>query len=122
MPMYDAAHPGEILREWMGDDITVTALAKHLGISRPTLSNILNGSAGVTAEMAIKLAGAFPDTVAQFWVNLQSNYELSKALRETRTAVMPLRPVPAANLAVRSKAAPAKARPARAGKRIAATA
>lgn len=41
MPMFNAAHSGRILREWMGEDITVAALAKHLGITRPMLSDIL---------------------------------------------------------------------------------
>jgi len=91
MPMFNAAHPGRIIREWMGDDITVAALAKHLGVTRPLLSNILNGKAGVSASMAIKLSEAFPATNARFWVTAQANYELSKALREKRKRIAPLR-------------------------------
>jgi len=89
--MFNAAHPGRIIREWMGDDITVAALAKHLGVTRPLLSNILNGKAGVSASMAIKLSEAFPATNARFWVTAQANYELSKALREKRKRIAPLR-------------------------------
>lgn len=93
MPMFNASHPGTILREWMGEDITVAALAKHLGVTRPMLSNILNGKAGISAAMAIKLSEAFPATDARFWMTLQANYELSKALREKRKPVRPLRHV-----------------------------
>lgn len=91
MPMFNAAHPGTILREWMGDDITVAALAKHLGVTRPMLSNILNGKAGVSAAMAIKLAQAFPATDARFWVTLQASYELAKAMRGKHKRIAPLR-------------------------------
>lgn len=91
MVMYDAAHPGEILREWMADDINVTQLAEHLHVSRVTLHNILNASSGVTAAMALKLADAFPKTDAQLWMNLQTQYELSRALREERTPIAPVR-------------------------------
>lgn len=93
MPMFNASHPGTILREWMGDDITVAALAKHLGVTRPMLSNILNGKAGISAAMAIKVSEAFPATNARFWMTLQANYELSKALREKRKPLRPLRKV-----------------------------
>lgn len=46
MPILNAAHPGELLREWMGNDITVTQLSAHLGISRVTLSRVLNERRG----------------------------------------------------------------------------
>jgi addiction module HigA family antidote len=91
MPMFDAAHPGEILREEMGQDITVSRMAQHLGISRVTLSRLLNGQAGVTANMALRLAEAFPKTDARFWMTLQSNYELSRAMRKRRRHIAPIR-------------------------------
>jgi addiction module HigA family antidote len=89
--MFNASHPGSVLREWMGTDITVAALAKHLNVTRPMLSNILHGKAGISAAMAIKLSEAFPATDARFWLALQSNYELSRALRERRKKIPPLR-------------------------------
>jgi addiction module HigA family antidote len=89
--MFNASHPGSILREWMGDDITVAALANHLGVTRPMLSNILNGKAGISAAMAIKLSEAFPATNARFWMTAQANYELSRASREKRKRISPLR-------------------------------
>lgn len=91
MPMFNAVHPGRLIREWMGEDITVAALAKHLLVTRPMLSNIIHGKAGVSASMAIKLSQAFPATDAHFWLSLQSNYELSKALREKRKPLPPMR-------------------------------
>lgn len=94
MPMYNAIHPGRILRNWMGDDITVSKLAEHIGVNRPQISNIVNGKAGISAAMAIKLAKAFPQTEARFWVNLQSNYELSKALREEHSSILPIKSEP----------------------------
>ena len=99
MPMYNAVHPGRILRSWMGEDITVSKLAEHLGVNRPQVSNIVNGKAGVSAAMAIKLAAAFPQTDARFWVNLQSNFELSNALREKHPPIQPLRHEPVEVLA-----------------------
>ena len=91
--MYNSPHPGRIIREWMGDDITVGELASHLCIARVTLSNILNGKAGVTAAMAVKLSQAFPPTEPQLWLGLQSDYELSKELRESkrRKPIAPIR-------------------------------
>lgn len=90
--MHNSPHPGRLIREWMGDDITVGELAKHLGIARVTLSNILNGKAGISAAMAVKLSQAFPATEPQLWLGLQSDYELSRELREhKRKPVTPVR-------------------------------
>ena len=91
MIMHHAAHPGEILREWMADDISVTQLAEHLSVNRVTLSRLLNGANGVTAPMALKLADAFPKTTPEFWLKLQLNHDLSQALREKRTPIAPVR-------------------------------
>ena len=78
----NAPHPGEIIREFYMEPInlTVTDLAKKMGIARPNLSAIINGRAGISALMAIKLSKAFKTSV-QFWINLQNNYELSQALK-----------------------------------------
>jgi addiction module HigA family antidote len=58
--------------------ISVTAAAKGLGVSRKTLSALLNGRAGVSPEMAIRLSIAF-DTSAESWLNQQSQYDLWQA-------------------------------------------
>ena len=54
--MHDPAHPGEVLKEWFPEDMTVTAAAQQLGVSRVMLSKILNGKAGISADMALRLA------------------------------------------------------------------
>ena len=77
MLMHNPPHPGEVLRELCLEplDLTVTAAAEALGVSRKTLSAVLNGKAGISPEMAIRLSIAF-DTSAESWLNLQSQYEL----------------------------------------------
>ena len=77
MRMHNPPHPGEIIRslclEPLG--ISVTGAAKALGISRKTLSAILNGRAGVSPEMAVRLSIAF-GTSAESWLNQQMQYDL----------------------------------------------
>ena len=70
-------HPGEILREDYIKErgLTVTQVAKGLGVARENLSAIVNGRAGISPELAVKLSEAFGNTT-QFWVNLQKNYEV----------------------------------------------
>ena len=80
MLMYNPPHPGEILRELcLGPlGISVTAAAKGLGVSRKTLSSILNGRAGISPEMAIRLSIAF-ETSAESWLNQQLQFDLWQA-------------------------------------------
>ena len=75
--MNDPPHPGEVLRELCIEPlgITVTDAAKGLGVSRKTLSAILNARAGISPEMAIRLSKAF-DTSAESWLNQQIRYDL----------------------------------------------
>lgn len=77
MIMHNPPHPGEIIKELCLEPlgISVTDAAQALGISRKTLSAILNGRAGISPEMAIRLSIAF-DTSAESWLNQQSQYEL----------------------------------------------
>ena len=77
MNMHNPPHPGEILRELCLEplDVTVTAAAEALGVSRKTLSAILNGRAGISPEMAIRLAKAF-DTTPESWMNQQMQYTM----------------------------------------------
>lgn len=90
MPMFNPCHPGEILREYMGDAVTVSALAKHLGMTRANLSMILNGRLGISAAMALKLSEAFPNSNPEFWLNMQTNYDLAQARRAKRTKIQPI--------------------------------
>ena len=77
MLMHNPPHPGEVLRELCLEPLglSVTAASKALGVSRKTLSAVLNGKAGISPEMAIRLSIAF-DTSAESWLNQQSQYEL----------------------------------------------
>ena len=77
MTMHDPAHPGEILRDLCLEplSLTVTEVAKTLGVARKTLSELVNGKAGVSPEMAIRLSKAFK-TAPEFWMNLQQQYDL----------------------------------------------
>ncbi len=80
MLMFNPPHPGEVIKELCLDPlgISVTAAAKGLGVSRKTLSALLNGRAGVSPEMAIRLSIAF-DSSAESWLNQQSQYDLWQA-------------------------------------------
>ena len=77
MSMHNPPHPGEVLRELCIEPlgITVTDAARSLGVSRKTLSAILNERAGISPEMAIRLSKAF-DTTAESWLNQQMQYDL----------------------------------------------
>ena len=77
MKMHYPPHPGEVLRELCLDplDLTITEAARSLGVSRKTLSAIVNGRAGISAEMAVRLSIAF-DTTAESWLNQQVQYDL----------------------------------------------
>ncbi|KKO46649.1 XRE family transcriptional regulator [Arsukibacterium ikkense] len=77
MQMHNPPHPGEIIKELCLEPLglSVTDAADGLGVSRKTLSAIINGRAGISPEMAVRLSIAF-DTSAQSWLNQQSQYEL----------------------------------------------
>lgn len=98
MPMKNPPHPGRILRDECLEplSLTVTAGAKVLGISRQALNNIVNERAGISPEMAIRIAKAFGST-AQVWLRMQSNYDLAQALKsESKIRVRRYRPREAA--------------------------
>jgi antitoxin HigA-1 len=77
MKMHNPPHPGEIIRTLCLEplELTVTDAAAALGVSRKTLSAILNGRAGISPEMAVRLSMAF-GTSAESWLNLQTQYDL----------------------------------------------
>ena len=80
MLMHNPPHPGEIIKELCLEPLglTVTDAAKGLGISRKTLSSILNGKAGISPEMAVRLSIAF-NTSSESWLNQQTQYDLWQA-------------------------------------------
>ena len=75
--MHNPPHPGEIIRELCLEplELSVTATADALGVSRKTLSSILNGHAGISPEMALRLSIAF-NTTPESWLNQQVQYDL----------------------------------------------
>ena len=80
MSMYDPAHPGEVLKELYLDPLglSITDAAKGLGVSRKSLSELVNGHYGVSTEMAIRLSKAF-NSSAESWLNMQQQYDLWKS-------------------------------------------
>jgi addiction module HigA family antidote len=72
MKMHNPAHPGELLAGWLEDlDVSVTAFAAHIGISRVMLSRVLHGHAAVSADMDLRLAEAL-GTTPGYWLALQT--------------------------------------------------
>ena len=84
--MHNPPHPGEILRSLCLEPLglSVTDAAKGLGVSRKTLSSVLNGRAGVSPEMAVRLSIAF-NTSAESWLNQQVQFDLWKAEKRRKT-------------------------------------
>ncbi len=73
-------HPGQILKEMYLEPLSLnqTDAAANLGVARKTLSMLLNGHQGVSAEMALRLSKAF-NTTPELWLNMQRNYDLWNA-------------------------------------------
>ena len=80
MRMHNPPHPGEIIRELCIEplDLTVTETAEALGVARKTLSTLLNGRAGISPEMALRLSKVFGRT-PEGWLRLQLQLDLWKA-------------------------------------------
>jgi addiction module HigA family antidote len=80
MEMHNPAHPGEIVREECLKplNLSVTAAAEALGVTRKALSDLLNGHTGVSPEMAIRLEKVFGST-ADTWLGMQMQYDLWEA-------------------------------------------
>ncbi len=92
------AHPGVILRDLYLSPlhVSITRLAETLGVSRKAISGIVNGHKSVTPEMALRLSRAFPNTSAEFWLNLQKNYDLWHIAQESQDwqTIQPLLTIP----------------------------
>ena len=85
MQMHNPPHPGEVLRELCIEPLglSVTEAAEGLGVTRKTLSAVLNGRAGISPEMALRLSIAF-DTSPESWLNQQTQYDLWIAQKEKK--------------------------------------
>jgi len=85
MPMKEPPHPGLSVRldclEPVG--LSVTAAARAIGVTRQALNNVVNGKAGISPDMAIRLDKAFGGT-AEAWLALQTAYDLAQARRRAR--------------------------------------
>jgi addiction module HigA family antidote len=85
MPMKYPPHPGRSIRnaclEPLG--LSVTEGARVLGVSRPTLSSVINGKAGISPEMAIRLEKAFGGT-ADAWLRMQAAHDLAQARKREK--------------------------------------
>lgn len=86
-------HPGEILREEFLAPLNIKPyqLAKELRVSAPTVNDIVRERRGISAEMAVLLARFF-DTTEQFWLNLQTSYDLSRAKTSLGKTVKKIKP------------------------------
>jgi addiction module HigA family antidote len=93
-PMANPPHPGELVRHDCLEplNLTVTAGAKVLGVSRKTLDNLVNRRAGVSPEMAVRLAAAFGGTPL-VWINMQAAYDYAQVSRRAAAIRATVRPV-----------------------------
>ena len=91
--MHDHPHPGELLKEDVLEPLglSVTEAAQRLGMSRVSLSRVLNGRAGISPDLAVRLERAGVST-ARFWMTLQTNYELQRAEAREQPPITPLAP------------------------------
>jgi len=83
--MHKPAHPGEVLREMYIQplNLTVTVTAQALGVSRKTLSELVNSQSNISTSMALRLSKAF-GTSPELWLNMQQNYDLWNAIKRVR--------------------------------------
>jgi addiction module HigA family antidote len=92
--MHNPPHPGEVLKEFIGD-LSVTAVATNLGVSRGRLARIISGDADISADMAYRLSAAF-GTSPDVWAGMQLEYDLYQAGKMKRPKIARLSPQPAA--------------------------
>jgi HTH-type transcriptional regulator/antitoxin HigA len=83
-----AIPPGEYLAEEIGvREITQKELARRMGRPLNAINEIINGKKSITAETALQLESVMPEITARFWLNLETDYQLTKALINKRAAV-----------------------------------
>jgi addiction module HigA family antidote len=78
MDMHNPAHPGEVLKEYLPENLSITDAASHLGVTRAALSRVLNSRAGISAEMDLRLSDAL-GTSPGFWARIQVQYDIWQA-------------------------------------------
>jgi addiction module HigA family antidote len=102
--MNNPPHPGEALREDVlpALGLTVTDAARELGVTRAALSRVLNGRAGVSPEMALRLErwlGAEHGGRADVWLRMQSGYDLWAAEKSAKAVLKKVKPIEPARFA-----------------------
>ena len=88
MNMHNPPHPGEVLRDWL-EGVTVTEAAERLGVTRAALSRVLNGAAGISPEMDLRLSKALGTTPGS-WYGMQANFDMWQAQKTFRAKVRPI--------------------------------
>ena len=91
-PMHDPAHPGRLIKEDVLDaeGISVTEAARQLGVSRVTLSRVINGKAAVSVDMALRLS-QWLGTSAEMWLKMQAAHDIWQAEHNPRPKLKPLK-------------------------------
>lgn len=87
--MFNPPHPGAVLQEYLPEGVSLTEAAQKLAVSRQSLSAIINGRAGISAEMAVRLSKAL-GTSADLWLGMQMQYDLWQARRNPPKGVQKL--------------------------------
>jgi antitoxin HigA-1 len=87
--MFNPPHPGTVLKEYLPAGVSVTEAAKKLDVSRQAFSAIINGRAGITAEMALRLSQAL-GTSPDLWLGMQMQYDLWQARQRAPKGVQKL--------------------------------
>ena len=92
--MHNPPHPGEVLRDGVFTDsgITVTDFSKRIGVTRVALSRVLNGKAGISTDMALRLAAAIGGS-AESWLHMQANYDLWQAEKSLKRDIAKIEPL-----------------------------
>lgn len=85
MLMHNPPHPGKMIKRTLleGSNLSVTEAAKALGVGRITLSRLVNGHVGISAEMAVRLSIAL-NTSSAMWINMQAMYDLWQAEKKRK--------------------------------------
>ncbi|MHB9119212.1 MAG: HigA family addiction module antitoxin [Burkholderiales bacterium] len=87
--MFNPPHPGEVLREFLPEDMTIEEVARRLGVSRVQLSRVLNGRSAISAEMAIRI-GLLTGTTPESWLTGQMKWDLWQVSQKPLPPVEPL--------------------------------
>jgi addiction module HigA family antidote len=88
--MHNPPRPGEVLREFLPEEMTIEKVANRLGVSRVQLSRVLNGRSAISADMAIRI-GLLTKTTPESWLAGQTKWDLWQASQKPRPVVQPLR-------------------------------